>query len=124
MLSNAERAVAHRVDPHVPHDFGAGEPNILELTVAHRPKLGNRRLLDAPGYVGYPPAPQSGNQSTSPGFPCNCLRRSRRVENGAHDDFVSVFLVEFAQADLVRFGAPSFLGRAIGYVDLSEKNGK
>src|SRR5262249_19818420 len=69
--------------PDGARDLAAREPDILELAVAHHAKLGDCRLLDAPGDVGQPPLLQAGRQPTYPwlGY---ALRRGGPGEHRTH----------------------------------------
>lgn len=79
----AERAVP-RLPPHGADDLGARETDILELAIAHHVELGDRGMLDAPGEVGPPLAPEDGAGSGDGCLPGGALRRDRRAECGAH----------------------------------------
>ena len=57
----SKRPTAYRLAPRGTRDFGAGEPYVLELEVAHRAKLGNRRPFDALFVVGLLPPLQGRN---------------------------------------------------------------
>src|SRR5262249_43808383 len=51
---------------HCPLDPRAGETDAVELPVAHRMKLNDRRPLDLSDEVGRPPCLQGGNEAIAP----------------------------------------------------------
>jgi hypothetical protein len=67
-------------------DFGAGEPDVPEIVIAHPLKLLHRSLLDPPGSVGGDPSSEFGLQERRPGWRCCSLRRCGRSRNRAHND--------------------------------------
>jgi hypothetical protein len=59
--------------------------DVVELRVNLRPKLSDRRLLDASRGVGQAPALQGGSQSIGPTVPGCVLRCGQPAWNRAHD---------------------------------------